>query len=75
MITIDRIEGGFAVLEIAGTMVDVPLSALPAGAQEGDHLTLTPSEGDSSATAVHQDTVERVERLQAMDTGEMEIDI
>jgi len=75
MIIVDRIEGEYAVLEIAGTLVDVPLSALPAGAQEGDHLTLTPIAGDSSATAVQQDTVERVERLQAMDSGEMEIDI
>jgi len=75
VIIIDRIEGAIAILEVAGELIEVPASILPLGAQEGDHLALTPAQGDSSATAVQQETVERVERLRAMDSGEMEIDI
>lgn len=38
MILIDRIEGEYAVLEIAGKHVPVPSSVLPEGAREGDRL-------------------------------------
>lgn len=38
---IDRIEGKFAVLELAGETMDMPLSELPAGVQEGDMLLYT----------------------------------
>ena len=37
-VTVDRIEGDRAVLEVAGTTVDWPLSALPPGLDEGDRL-------------------------------------
>ena len=44
MIVVDRIEGDFAVLEIAGRMVDVPLALLPPelrdSLQEGERLIL-----------------------------------
>ena len=40
--TIDRIEEGFAVIELdADNFIDIPLKYLPAGAKEGDKLTLT----------------------------------
>jgi hypothetical protein len=32
---VDRVEGTMAVVEIAGVLVDWPLSALPAGVGEG----------------------------------------
>ena len=39
---IDRIEGSFAVVEIAvGQTVNVPLSALPEGIREGSVLRIT----------------------------------
>lgn len=41
MIVVDRIENENAVLEIAGRMVDVPLSELPPGVKEGAHLAFT----------------------------------
>ena len=40
--TIDRIEEGFAVIELDDdNYIDIPLKYLPAGAKEGDKLTLT----------------------------------
>ena len=40
--TIDRIEEVFAVIELDdGNYIDLPLKYLPAGAKEGDKLTLT----------------------------------
>jgi len=58
-IVVDRIEGDFAVLEVGGTTVDWPLSALPEGVGEGSALSVVFSivETDlASATA-------RLERL------------
>jgi hypothetical protein len=34
-VVVDRVEGTMAVVEIAGVLVDWPLSALPAGVSEG----------------------------------------
>jgi hypothetical protein len=48
MIIIDRIEGGMAVLLCDGQRVDLPVTVLPAGAQEGAVLRL---ELDASAEA------------------------
>lgn len=38
-ITVDRIEGDVAVLEIGGRTWDFPLAALPAGVKEGTRLS------------------------------------
>lgn len=43
MYSIDRIEGGYAVLEQDGVLTDVLLSALPEGVREGDLLEQTES--------------------------------
>lgn len=70
-ITIDRIEGDRAVLEVAGAMVDWPLSALPPGLDEGDRLrvSLSPLSGrpDDQAT--------RMERLRSTGPPEDDIDL
>ncbi len=61
-ITVDRIEGDRAVLELAGDKiehVDVPLSALPAGVREGQVLTFVAA--DASLT----DAEARLARLKA----------
>ena len=56
-ITIDRIEGGFAVALLPdGTMQNIPLSQLPQGVREGIRLISTP-EGwqlDQAGTAEAQ---------------------
>jgi len=39
-IVVDRIEGSYAVLDVAGTMVDLPVGDLPKGAGEGSVLEL-----------------------------------
>lgn len=40
--TIDRIEEGFAVIELDDcNYIDLPLKYLPAGVKEGDKLILT----------------------------------
>ena len=75
MIIIDRIEGERAILEIGEELVEVPLSVLPRGAREGDSLVLHPAGSDISATAQLKETVERVERLRASDSGDMDIDL
>jgi hypothetical protein len=52
MIVIDRIEGEVAVVELAGSTVDVPLSELPPGVKEGDRLgfvLLAPAPDDDAA--------------------------
>ena len=42
IVTIDRIEEGFAVIELDDdNYIDIPLKYIPAGAKEGDKLTLT----------------------------------
>lgn len=41
LVTIDRIEGDFAVVELPDARtVDVPLAALPRGIEEGDRVLL-----------------------------------
>ena len=42
IVTIDRIEEGFAVIELdSQNFIDIPLKYLPAGVKEGEKLTLT----------------------------------
>ncbi len=38
MMTVDRIEGDTAIVEFAGTMLNLAVSALPAGTAEGTRL-------------------------------------
>lgn len=40
-VVVDRIEAGFAVLEVCGEQVDWPLAALPPHVTEGASLKLT----------------------------------
>lgn len=42
VLTVDRIEGETAVVEIGGRRVDVPLAGLPDGTREGDIFALVP---------------------------------
>jgi hypothetical protein len=62
--TIDRVEdGGFAVLylgEDEKTKVDFPVSLLPKGAAEGDHLRITITIDRAS----HDEATARVRKLQ-----------
>ncbi len=40
-VTIDRFEGGYALVELDDrTIVDMPIELIPAGAKEGDVLSI-----------------------------------
>lgn len=71
MIVLDRIEGTRAILEIAGELVEIPVSALPAEAREGARLQLAllPA-GD-----VLREAEERLARLRAAGPKEDDIDL
>lgn len=63
MIVLDRIEGDRAVLLFGQERVEVPASALPAGAREGDVLTFTLAP-DAKAAALAEAEA-RLTRLRA----------
>lgn len=73
MITIDRIEGSYAIIDIEGRTIEVPVSMLPASAREGTVLKLVLSDEDSSTLV--RENEERLARLKAEDPGDMEIDL
>jgi hypothetical protein len=66
---VDRIEDGdLAVLSIADgkRMLDLPLSRLPAGTRDGDHLRLT-FDGEPSAQTFQRAVRDRQSRADAAD--------
>lgn len=71
MIAVDRIEGQRAVLEIGGEIVEVPRSALPEGAREGDLLVWHVADASERLAAAEA----RLDRLRARDPGSDEIDL
>tara|TARA_B100000575_G_scaffold277199_1_gene263310 strand:- start:241 stop:462 length:222 start_codon:yes stop_codon:yes gene_type:complete len=73
MITIDRIEGSYAIIDVNGETVEVPLSLLPPNVAEGMALKLVLNNEDSST--LRRENEERLARLKAEDPGEMEIDL
>lgn len=68
MIIIDRIEGDYAVLEVAGEHIDFPVSALPEGASEGVTLTLAIAPAPSRME-------EAQARLDALRRGDADTDL
>ena len=70
-VTVDRIEGDTAVLEIAGRTVDWPLGSLPEGAREGGRyqVTFSPTSSDTS------DAQARLDRLSAGSSDDDIIDL
>lgn len=67
---LDRIEGAMAILEVNGHTLELPTSALPAGAKEGDAFAL--------AAIGRPDTSEaeaRLARLRQRDPGGSEFDL
>ena len=71
VVTIDRIEGATAVLEVGGTFVDWPLAALPAGAKEGSRYTLS----FAAASADTSEAEARLARLKARTPQSGDIDL
>ena len=71
VVTVDRIEGDTAVLEVGGAFVDWPLEALPAGAKEGSRYTLsfTPAASEMSEAEA------RLARLKARTPQSGDIDL
>ena len=68
-ISVDRIEGSRAILDIAGEQIEVPASILPTGAAEGSLLSLRLEE----ATAADE-AAARLERLRARSPSLDDID-
>jgi hypothetical protein len=50
-IVIDRFEGDYAIVEIAGTRVDVPRALIPADCKEGDALQLARAPVNAASAA------------------------
>ena len=73
MIVVDRIENGRAILEIQGETIDVDMSALPSGTEEGAILAFTLC--DDQEAQMQRDNEERLRRLREQDPGDMEIDL
>ena len=70
---IDRIEGDFAIMECGEYTFEIPISAIPEGSKEGDHLILSfsaPTESDTEKEAK-----DRLERLKTRDSGDDIIDL
>jgi len=64
--TIDRIEGGIAVLvsrEDESVRITLPVSVLPAGFREGDILAVTLERDDVATAEAKAETVSLIERL------------
>ena len=59
-LTVDRIEGDTAVVELGGHQVDWPLAALPEGAREGSSWTVDFSDAPTGSAAQN-----RLARLRA----------
>ena len=73
MITIDRMEGSYAIIDVNGETVEIPLSLLPPNVAEGMALKLVLNDEDSSTLG--RENEERLARLKAEDPGDMEIDL
>lgn len=69
-LVLDRVEGDIAVLLVEGQTVELPASALPEGASEGEAFALT-SLGRPSTSAAE----DRLARLRQRDPGGTEFDL
>lgn len=67
---LDRVEGDVAVLVVAGRTVELPLTALPEGASEGEAFALTSLGRPSTSEAE-----DRLARLRQRDPGGSEFDL
>jgi len=73
-ITVDRIEGDVAILDVNGASLDVPAAALPEGAGEGSVLTLALS-ADTSADETRSEAEARLKRLKKKNPPKMSFDL
>lgn len=65
-VTVDRMEGDVAVLEVMGRFVDWPMGALPPGCHEGDRLRVTMTAEDPEL----DEASARLARLRAASSDE-----
>ena len=73
MITVDRIEGDRAVLDVGGEQVDFPARALPRGAREGSVLQL--QRAPEAEQRILDEAKARLARLAERDPGKDEIEL
>jgi hypothetical protein len=59
MITVDRIEGTMAVVDVGGHRISLPVAELPPGTKEGDVLRIERASPDN------EEANQRLERLKA----------
>ncbi|MHB9053239.1 MAG: DUF3006 domain-containing protein [Thermoleophilia bacterium] len=67
---LDRVEGDSAVLLIAGRESVIPVSVLPQGAREGDHLLLTVTVDESARDKTASEVSDLQRRLKFQDGQE-----
>lgn len=68
-VQIDRIEDEFAVLVYLGVSFDLPVSLLPAGANEGDTLELSLQVNADATQAARERIAKKRARLSRNDDG------
>ena len=68
---VDRIEGGIAVLDVEGTLVELPAAALPPGATEGSNLGLVLVPDDS----LREEGLLRLQRLKKRSPSGSDIEL
>ena len=71
-LTIDRIEGEFAVVTINEGEFNIPLAILPEDIQEGGRIGIDYHPPDTEALSLAN---ERLERLKKRDSGQQSIDL
>ena len=71
-LTIDRIEGAFAIVEGVETTIDIPISILPEGSQEGDTIVIRCEKASESRI---KEAEARLKRLEERDPGDDVIEL
>jgi hypothetical protein len=74
-VTIDRIEGAFAVLVDGDRQVDVPLSWLPAGTAEGSALRIVIRDDPAGERALQDRIRAAHERLRDSNDGDDDLEL
>lgn len=72
-VVIDRFEGDYAIVEIAGTRVDVPRALIPADCKEGDALQFARAPADTSARSAAEARLARLKARGPQGPGDIDL--